>query len=475
MSDLATRVAAQVRTVIRPRDRLLVGLSGGVDSIVLLDALHRIARTLGFHLAALHVNHQLSPNAGRWSVFCRDWCRARGIPFRAVKVRVPRGNSVEAAARAARYAAFAGAAADYVVLAHHQDDQAETVLLQLLRGAGVKGLAAMPLLRAEGRGPRVEGKTTRHSTLDTRHATPAILRPLLDVTRAEILEHARKRKLKWIEDESNADIYFQRNYLRHEVLPVIARRFPAYRATLARAAQHLAEAARTLDEVAAADGAEWIESGSLAVDALRRLPAARARNLLRYFLAGHGLTMPGAVRLEEALRQALDAKQDARVLVELGDFTLRRHAGNLHLVRSGSAPLAHFEKRWRGEKEIALPELGGVLSLAPARGSGISLARLGARPVTIRVRQGGERLQPDCRRPRRSLKNLLQEARLPPWQRERLPLLYCGEHLVWVAGIGVDCRFQAAGVEPAIRPVWGAGEETRLPWRAGRRAGRVSL
>ena len=434
-----------------------------MDSVVLLDALHRIARTLGFHLSALHVNHQLSPNAGRWSAFCRDWCRARGIPFRAVKVRVPRGNSVEAAARAARYAAFAGAAADYVVLAQHQDDQAETVLLQLLRGAGVKGLAAMPLLRAEGRGPRVEGKTTRHSTLDTRHATPAILRPLLNVTRQDILEYAKKRKLTWIEDESNQDIYFQRNYLRHEVLPVVARRFPAYRATLARAAQHLAEAARTLDEVAAADGAEWIASGSLAVDALRRLPAARARNLLRYFLAGHGLTMPGAVRLEEALRQALDAKQDARVLVELGDFTLRRHAGNLHLVRSGSAPPAHFEKRWRGEKEIALPELGGALSLAPARGSGISLARLGAGPVTIRVRQGGERLQPDCRRPRRSLKNLLQEARLPPWQRERLPLLYCGEHLVWVAGIGVDCSFQAAGVEPAIRPVWGAGEEIRLP------------
>jgi len=462
-TDLAARVAAQVRTVIRPRDRLLVGLSGGVDSVVLLDALHRIARTLGFHLSALHVNHQLSPNAGRWSAFCRDWCRARGIPFRAVKVRVLRGNSVEAAARVARYAAFAGAAADYVVLAHHQDDQAETVLLQLLRGAGVKGLAAMPLLRAEGRGPRVEGKTTRHSTLDTRHAAPAILRPLLDVTRSEIEAYARKRKLKWIEDESNQDIYFQRNYLRHEVLPVVARRFPAYRATLARAAQHLAEAARTLDEVAAADGAEWIASGSLAVDALRRLPAARARNLLRYFLAGHGLTMPGAVRLEEALRQALDAKQDARVLVELGDFTLRRHAGNLHLVRSGSAPPAHYEKHWRGEKAIALRELGGVLSLAPARGSGISLARLGARPVTIRVRQGGERLQPDCRRPRRSLKNLLQEARLPPWQRERLPLLYCGEHLVWVAGIGVDCRYQAASGELAIRPVWGAGEEIRLP------------
>ena len=479
--DLAALVAAQLKDIVKSRDRLVVGLSGGVDSIVLLDCLKAVARTLGFRLSALHVNHQLSPNAGRWSAFCGDLCRARGIPFRVVKVHVPRGNSVEAAARAARYAVFAAAAVvDYIVLAHHQDDQAETVLLQLLRGAGVKGLAAMPLLRREeGRGTRVEGRGSRaeETTLATRHpppdthpsslvprrSTPAILRPLLDVTRAEIEAYARMRKLKWVEDESNQDIYFQRNYLRHEVLPVIARRFPAYRATLARAAQHLADAARMLDEMAAADGAGWIEAGSLAVDAFRRLPATRARNLLRYFLAGHGLNMPGAGRLEEALRQALGAKQDARVLVELGDITLRRHAGRLHLVRSGGAPPAHYEKLWRGEKEIALPELGGVLTLAPARGAGISLARLGRKPVTIRVRQGGERLQPDCRRPRRSLKNLLQEARLPPWQRERLPLLYCGEHLVWVAGIGVDCRYQAAGVERAIRPVWGASEETRLP------------
>jgi tRNA(Ile)-lysidine synthase len=446
----------------------LLGLSGGVDSVVLLDSLHRIARTLGFHLSALHVNHQLSSNAGRWAAFCRSLCRARGIPFRVVKVRVPRGNSVEAAARAARYAVFAAEAVEYIVLAHHQDDQAETVLLQLLRGAGVKGLAAMPLLRkakVESRKSKVKDKKTGH---------PSILRPLLDVTREEILDYARRRKLKWIEDESNQDIYFQRNYLRYEVLPVIARRFPAYRATLARAARHLAEAAHTLDEVAAFDGAGGFEAGSLAVDALRRLPAARARNLLRYFIAGHGLNMPGAGRLEEALRQALNAKQDARVVVELGDFTLRRYAGRLHVVRSGSAPPAQYKKLWRGERELGLPELGGVLTLAPTRGAGISLARLRGRPVMIRLRRGGEQLQPDRKRPRRSLKNLLQETRLPPWQRERLPLLYCGEHLVWVAGIGVDSSYQAAGVEPAIRPVWGAGAESRPPRRAGRRAGSVS-
>jgi tRNA(Ile)-lysidine synthase len=184
------------------------------------------------------------------------------------------------------------------------------------------------------------------------------------------------------------------------------------------------------------------------------LPSARARNLLRCFLANHGLGMPAADRLKEALRQALTAKQDARVLVELGDFALRRHAGRLHLVRSGSAPPALYEKLWRGGKEIALPELGGVLTMARGRGAGASLARLRGRPVTIRARRGGERMKPDCRRPRRSLKNLLQEARIPPWERERLPLIFCGEQLVWASGIGVDCAFQAARSETAVRPAW---------------------
>jgi tRNA(Ile)-lysidine synthase len=276
------------------------------------------------------------------------------------------------------------------------------------------------------------------------------------VTRAEILEYAKARKLKWVEDESNADIYFQRNYLRHEVLPVIARRFPAYRVTLARAAGHLAEAARVLDEIAAADGAGMVEGGTLAVDALRRLPSARARNLLRCFLASHGLGMPAVDRLQEALRQVLSAKRDARVQIELDGASLRRHAGRLHVVRAERVPL-RFARRWRGEARLDLPELGGVLTLVPGSGGGVSRARLRGRAITIRLRRGGERLQPDCRRPRRSLKNLLQEARIAPWERERLPLIFCGEMLVWAPGIGVDCAFQAARSEAALRPGWMRG------------------
>ena len=438
---LAARVAEQLKPVVKPGDRLTAGFSGGVDSIVLLDCLQRAARGLRIRLAALHVNHQLSPDAGRWSAFCRRVCRARNVPFRAVKVKVRRGNSTEAAARAARYAAFRGEPADYIVLAQHQDDQVETLLLQLLRGAGVKGLAAMPAV--SGQRSAVSGQPE-----------PRILRPMLGVTRAEIEAYARARKLKWVEDESNRDVYFQRNFLRHEVLPVLARRFPAYRGTVGRAARHLAEASQLLDEVAAADAAPYLENGTLAVEALRRLSAERARNLLRYFLAQRGASMPAAERLKEALRQVLTAKRDAHVLIDLGDASLGRFAGRLHVVRASRPPPANFARRWRGEREIALAELDGVLTLENVRGAGISVEKLRRGPVTIRARRGGERLQPDCRRPTRSLKNLLQEARMPPWLRERLPLIFHGDTLVWVPGIGVDCAFQAKRGGAALLPRW---------------------
>jgi len=283
---------------------------------------------------------------------------------------------------------------------------------------------------------------------------PNLLRPLLEVPRSEIEAYARKRGLKWIEDESNTETYFLRNFLRHDIFPRIERRYPGYRATLARSARHCADAAQLLDELAAADAAGHMRDGTLNVAALRRLDAPRARNALRYFLATHRLSMP-ADRLEEALRQVVTAKQDARVAIEIEGAQLRRYAGQLHVVRNrGKSPARRIE--WHGESEIALPELGGVIQFTRGRAGGISLARLEGRSVTIGVRRGGERLRPDCRRPRRSLRNLLQEARIPPWQRERMPLIFCDGELVWAAGIGVDCAYRAARNEPAISPVWRA-------------------
>ena len=477
-AGLVRLVEACLRGTVQPGDRLLVGLSGGLDSVVLLDILGRIARRRRIRLSALHVNHQLSPNAPAWERFCRRACRERSIPFRRARVRVAPGDSVEASARAARYAALLAQPAEYVALAHHQDDQAETVLLQLLRGAGVRGLAAMPLVGKEEGGRRKDEPARRKaergrrkeepfkvdkdtssfvlhpSSFDTSLIPhPSIIRPLLDVSRSEIERYARRRKLSWVEDESNRDTRFARNFVRHELLPVLAGRFPSYRETLARSARHLGEAARLLDELAEIDAAQACREGVLAAAVLRACSPARARNLLRWFLGRCGVAMPNTGRLDETLRQIVAAKEDARVKVDLAGHDLYRWKGGLHLVprRESATP---FVRPWRNERRLSLPELGGVLRMARGTGPGIGLAKLKEHAVVVRARTGGERLQPDCSRPRRTLKNLFQERGVPPWVRDRVPLLFCGADLVWVPGIGVDCAYRAAPREPSLKPAW---------------------
>lgn len=436
--DLAAHVAAHLESLVEPADRLLIGLSGGVDSVVLLDLLARLAPRLRYELRALHVNHQLSPNAATWARFCRRICAERDVPCTVKKVDVERGNSTEGAARQARYTALHGARSDFIALAHNADDQAETLLLQLLRGAGVKGLAAMPLL-----------KPPQPSSL----MDPSIVRPLLDVARAEIEAYARRRKLEWIEDESNASGTYLRNWLRHEIVPRIAERVPAYRATLARAARHFADAAELLDALARVDGGDAAHDG-LSVARLKALTRARARNVLRHAVAEAGWRMPESDRLDEGLRQALVARRDARIEVDLGDCTLRRRGDTLHLVENRPAPVDAVMVTWNGERELALPTLHGVLAMQRKRGTGVSLARLQAQPVTIRARQGGERLQPAANRPTRTVKNLLQEASVAAWERDRLPFIYCGDALACIPGVAVDYRFQARPGEDSIVPAW---------------------
>jgi tRNA(Ile)-lysidine synthase len=453
-ADVAAHVAARLGTVLKAGDRLLIGLSGGIDSIVLLDILARLRKRRRFELHALHVNHQLSPNAARWARFCRSACRERQVECRVAKVHVARGNSVERAAREARYAALLKARSDYVVLAHNADDQAETVLLQLLRGAGVKGLAAMPFLRRSADSAR----TLPGNLLSGRHASPlmapSIIRPLLTVSRAQIEGYAQRRKLVWIEDESNEDPAYQRNWLRHEILPFLATRVPGYRTTLTRAANHFAEADALLDDLGRVDAGDSLTSGTISLDRLQRLSEARAKNVLRVIIAARGWPMPQAERLHEALRQALSARGDAKVRVELGGCQLRRHRDMLHLLPARADPGVPSVVTWRGETELVLPSLGGVLSMTPRRGKGIRVEPLRSEVVTIRGRAGGERLQCDADHPRRTVKNLLQEAGVPAWERARLPFIYCGNTLVCIPGLGVHHLYQASAEEAAISPTW---------------------
>lgn len=435
-SDLISYVRDRLAPLSLTHRRVVVGLSGGLDSVVLTHILSRLTPDLGYHLSALHINHQLSPNAGDWQRFSLSLARQLHIPFEAqrVDVRTDAGTSIEAAARAVRYGVFNVLPADYIVLGHHLDDQAETFFLQLLRGAGDRGLAAMPLLRS-----------------GIAHG-PQYLRPLLEVSRAELHAYGLAEKLSWIEDESNQNIIYARNFLRHKVLPVLEKRFPAYRKTIYRVTRHLAESAQLLDELAAHDLTNALnEDKTLSVAYLRTLGVARAKNLLRAYLDSQNAPPPPAARLEQIHKQIL-ARADAHIELTMGAYTLRRFNDALY-VEPTLTPWTHCLE-WRGESELPISPLGGALVFQEIPGQGLSLDRLLAQPVTICSRLGGEKLKPDCARPRRSLKNLLQEARVPPWRRAYLPLIYSGKELAAVVGIGVDCQFKARAGEAGLLVSW---------------------
>jgi tRNA(Ile)-lysidine synthase len=435
---LPERVASAIAPAISPGAHLVLGLSGGMDSVALLSILAALARGMVFSLRAVHVNHGISPNAARWAGFCSELCSRIEVPLQVETVDIGpfRSLGLEGAARAARYEVFSRIDADVLVLAQHRDDQAETLLLRLLRGAGLRGLAAMSPLRS------LTGTRAR------------LMRPLLDVPRTEIEAYARAQGLAWVEDESNADTVHQRNFLRHEVLPALEEQFPAARAAIARAAAHLGEARELLDAMAQSDLERCSDGGTVDVAALQALSEARAKNVLRYWFDTQGIESLSTARLAELLRQLKDSRADAQTSLASGKWKFLRYRDRLHVQLAAPAPHEDFAEVWNGENALPLLALGGVLKFKPEEGRGLSVERLRAGRVTVRLRQGGERLRLDHRRPRRTLKNLFQERGVPPWHRDRLPLVYCDEALVSVPGIGDACEFQAQPGEAGLIVTW---------------------
>ena len=354
-SDLLQSVSDRLPTQLTPGRHVTVALSGGVDSVVLLHLLHRLQRERAFSLSVIHVNHQISANATDWANFCVALCAKLQVPLVVKKIQVPRQSKVglEASARALRYQAFAEYDTDCLLLAHHLDDQAETVLLNLLRGAGVRGAAAMPIARDQKAGSRKQGRGT------------LIVRPLLEVSRAALVAYAKKHRLAWIEDESNLDEGFARNFLRHAVLPVIEQRFPAYRQTLTRAAGHFAEADSLLDELAAIDLANAVRDGKLKLALLQQFSPARAKNLLRAYFSAQGLPPLDTDRLRDWLRQILNARGDSQMALGVAGLVLRRCRGDIWIEPATRRPDADWQVAWRGERELAVPELNGMWSMLP--------------------------------------------------------------------------------------------------------------
>jgi len=395
-----------------------IAFSGGLDSTVLLHLLASLAKTQTLPpLSAIHIHHGLQAVADAWPDHCRSVCKALGVPLEVVSVQVQPGASIERAARDARYGAFVAALRSNEVLltAQHRDDQAETLLFRLLRGAGVRGLAAMPRQRPLGQG--------------------YLLRPLLDVSRAELEVYATQQGLSWIDDPSNDDHRYARNYLRQRVFPVLAEQWPQASATLARSAAHMGQAQGLLDDLARIDLAQatspgafdWLGLRSLALAPLRALSPARQRNALSHWLTPMTL-LPDSDHWSgwDSLRDAAD---DARPIWRLAGGELHRAAGRVWWLSD------HWLCPVPGAVDWADPAVALCL---PGNGRVALNGMPPAGPLCVRYREGGEVMALPGRG-HRDLKRLLNEKGVPAFVRGRLPLLYQGEQLLAVANLsGLD-------------------------------------
>lgn len=398
------------RLGLPPGAALKVAFSGGLDSHVLLHALSRLRREHFLRLSAIHVNHALHPQADDWARHCARICADLGVECRAERIRVAdiREHGLEAAARRARYACLAGQVGpDEVLLtAHQRDDQAETVLLQLLRGAGVHGLAAMPEIARFSRG--------------------RLARPLLGFSRTQLMAYAQAQNLQWIEDPSNRDERLARNFLRHRVFPLLEQRWPGASVQIARSAGFAAAAAEELDILAESDWNACVVPGSsaLSIAAVRHLPVPRARNLIRYWLRRQGFLAPSALHLDQILAQVAHEPRSRQALIRWPQAEVRRYRDQLVALKPGHATKPAPGLSWNPAEPLELPDVGLRLRALAAQGEGLSQTRIGTLPLTVRWRRGGE----ICRLPGRAhhhkLKKLLQEAHVPPWERQRLPLVY---------------------------------------------------
>jgi len=399
--------------------RFVIGYSGGLDSHVLLHALTTICtEQQRQQLLAIHINHSLSPDATQWSEHCITVCNSLGVACEIgiINANAPTKKGIEATARTLRYEALSQhlSPGDYLLTAHQQDDQAETLLLQLLRGAGIKGLAAMPELTAFAQGYH--------------------LRPLLNFTRQELETYAQLQQLQWIEDESNLDTRFDRNYLRQTLMPQIKQRWPAVNRTLSRTAAHCANAQLLLDQIAdnSLEKAQGSAPNTLSLRYLQSLDETQCQNVLRRWLQQLALPLPSQIKLQQVQQEILKCQADKNPHVQWGKVSLRRYRDNLYALPSISTIATHTQS-WDLSTPLQLPGIG-ALTATPVIGQGIRADFFADNQATIAFRQTGERCQPAGRPGSHPLKKLFQEWGVPPWQRAKIPLLYCKTELAAVIG-----------------------------------------
>lgn len=421
----------------RDVERFVVAYSGGADSHALLHAL--VSLELPQEILALHINHGLSQNADNWQTHCEFIAHALGVDFCAERVTVKRsGSGLENAARQARYDIFARhvGVGDVLLMAHHADDQIETFFLRFLRGAGVRGLGGMPEWRAIGNG--------------------CLYRPWLACSQAELRTYAHANKLVWVEDESNTDLQFDRNYLREQVLPVLQARWPQAGQSIARSMAWCGEADAVTDELAEIDFFACYPHSerfgfSLAFAYLRGLSRPRRRNVLRLWLTRCGVPVPGHRILDAIQEQAMDSRIDASPQILWEGWQCRRYQGRVYVMPQ--LPMLDSERVWQCSADDLLSHEGfGELSFVHATGHGMRLDN--SRPLTVSFAREGVRCRPQGREHSQSLKKLFQETSVPPWLRERTPLIYQDEQLLAVGDWWICADAAVTVGEQGYLPQW---------------------
>ncbi|MDJ0699790.1 MAG: tRNA lysidine(34) synthetase TilS [Woeseiaceae bacterium] len=420
-AGILRQTLAELGELAARANRYVVAFSGGLDSTVLTHALADICKDADTELFAVYVDHGLQRESAHWSEHCEAFAMSLGIAFAGLRVAVDlqSGLGLEAAAREARYSAFRDLVEpdDWLVSAHHRDDQAETVLLNLMRGSGPAGLAGIQPVR--------------------RFSSGWLVRPLLDVAREDLQAYATRHSLEWLVDPSNLDQQFDRNYLRHEVLPRFESRWPDAANRIRRSAKLAGEAAGLLRELAEMDAQAFGDRPDrLPIDALIALQPARQRNVLRHIIFELGLPLPGATHLRQIIDEVVHAREDAQPLVAWPGGRARRHDKKLYLLPADdlqAKPKSGL--RFTGDK-LALGGGLGKLRLRTGVPTGLSDAVIEA-GLELRFRVGGEKIRPTGQEHTRKVKKLLQEENIVPWMRDRIPLLFAGDELVAVADLWV--------------------------------------
>lgn len=419
--------------------KFLIGLSGGLDSVVLLHAMVRLRDHSGaaFKLRALHINHQLQDQTESWEQHCQCQCALLGVEFISTRVEISGSSGIENTAREARYREFEAELQpdEELLLAHHRDDQMETLLLRLVRGSGSRGLSGIPRSRMLG--------ATR------------LLRPLLDIDRKELQSYAESEQLIWVEDHSNKDEGFDRNYCRHTLLPLIEARWPGYRQSWSKSAVLASESEALLQELAAIDlGQIAAESKSIVSrEKLLALAEPRRRNVLRHWLASLGAKELGWNKLQQLGKKVLQSASGQFIAEDFQVFCFRESLYALdpaELERDLDTSDLGAMSRLPVGGDVILPG-NGTLRIRERQGAGICANKLSK--LSIRHRRGGE----TCRlagRPRKTLKKILQESEVPPWLRSRIPLFYDGDVLSYIPGVGVSEELSAKGTQPGCVIEW---------------------